>query len=443
MGKIIIAGAGHGGLVAGAILARNGHEVILYEKYNEFNLGHDWEDRFPVEILFDFIGEPVPWDALRKRSDSTFYSPDEKTPIVVKFIEENRPRMMWRSDILAKLIKNYLACGGKIVFGEEVFYPIISNGSVVGINTKSGNNYADLVIDALGIDSVLRKNLPEEFNIERDYSYGEAFYSYRAYYQNNSQVADKEAPFETYIAHLGEQGISWYDAEGENIDVLVGRIEPLSEEDIQRVLSSFAAKNGNSLSVLKSGGQQAKIPVRRSLAKFVAPGYAAVGDSAYMTVPMNGMGIELSIMAGMTLAKTILTQSDFSIKSLWKYNNEYIRERGSKLIATEILKNTLLNLSPREVDFLFSAKIISPKDLSGAGADTSVSVLIGKLIRGMRKPLTFFKVLKAVILGKKAQRYYSIIPKEYHEQKINEWILGTRKYMVPISKRINVNMVCK
>lgn len=196
MNKIIIAGAGHGGLVAGAILAQNGYDVTLCEKRQEDQLGHDWEDRFSVKTLFDFIKKPVPWDQLRKRSDSTFYSPDEKTPVVVKFIDEDRPRMMWRSDVLAKLIEHFLVCGGKIIFGEEVLNPIINEGLVVGINTSSGNIYADLVIDALGIDSVLRKSLPTQFNIERDYGYGEVFYAYRAYYGKNYEVVDKDAPFE-------------------------------------------------------------------------------------------------------------------------------------------------------------------------------------------------------------------------------------------------------
>ena len=40
------------------------------------------------------------------------------------------------------------------------------------------------------------------------------------------------------------------------------------------------------------GGQFRVIPVRRPLTLLVGDGYAAVGDSAFMTTPMNGMGIE-------------------------------------------------------------------------------------------------------------------------------------------------------
>lgn len=65
--KIIIAGAGHGGLVAGALLAKAGHQVELYEKNSKENLGHDWEDRFDVKLLYDFVNKEVPWERSKKK----------------------------------------------------------------------------------------------------------------------------------------------------------------------------------------------------------------------------------------------------------------------------------------------------------------------------------------------------------------------------------------
>ena len=40
--RIIIAGAGHGGLIAAAKLAKAGYIVDLYEQNLIADLGHDW-----------------------------------------------------------------------------------------------------------------------------------------------------------------------------------------------------------------------------------------------------------------------------------------------------------------------------------------------------------------------------------------------------------------
>ena len=51
------------------------------------------------------------------------------------------------------------------------------------------------------------------------------------------------------------------------------------------------------------GGQFVEIPVRHPLSVMVADGYAAIGDSAFMTVPLIGSGIANS------LPKTLITVS--------------------------------------------------------------------------------------------------------------------------------------
>ena len=51
MTKIIVAGAGHGGLAAAALLARDGFDVTVYEKNKRADLGYDWTDIFAPGAL--------------------------------------------------------------------------------------------------------------------------------------------------------------------------------------------------------------------------------------------------------------------------------------------------------------------------------------------------------------------------------------------------------
>ena len=57
--KIIVAGAGHGGIAAAAILAQNGYDVTVYERGKEGTLGYDWTDIFaPGALKIAGIGMP-------------------------------------------------------------------------------------------------------------------------------------------------------------------------------------------------------------------------------------------------------------------------------------------------------------------------------------------------------------------------------------------------
>ena len=50
MARIIVAGGGHGGIGAAALLAKNGHDVTVYEKHAREEMGYDWTDIFAPQI---------------------------------------------------------------------------------------------------------------------------------------------------------------------------------------------------------------------------------------------------------------------------------------------------------------------------------------------------------------------------------------------------------
>ena len=51
------------------------------------------------------------------------------------------------------------------------------------------------------------------------------------------------------------------------------------------------------------------IPVRQPLAVMIADGYAAIGDSAFMAIPINGSGIGCSMRAGKMLADAVIADA--------------------------------------------------------------------------------------------------------------------------------------
>lgn len=421
---ILIAGAGHGGLVAGALLAGAGHSVTVLEEKQRDALGHDWEDRFTFSLLCETLGiaeSDLSADVWRVRGDCTFVSPDKKTHVDVHFPEGAEQKVMWRRPLLSMLLDYAACCGVRFAFGTRVEKPIVKDGRVTGLCTDAGSLSADLVIDAAGVFSPVRQNLPPESGIEKTPARGELFYAYRAYFARKDNVPVPDIPFEVYLRHEGEAGLSWFCTNPDSVDVLIGRVDPLTKEQIDGHLQGFRTSHPWMGERIVHGGQYGFIPVRRPLTRMVADGYAAIGDSAFMTTPMNGMGIDLSLRAGKLLAETVLAHPACTAADLWHYNRDFHRLYGGDTAKNEGLKNALLTMPREDVDFLFANRVVESADLAGAGQNMTVSALLGKLVRGMRRPAAFGKVVRGILKGSRTQKLYKKAPEDFSPDAVGRW----------------------
>ena len=421
--NIIVAGAGHGGIVAGYYLAQNGYNVTVYEKGKKNRLGYPQVDAIHLDG-FEEAGIPVPEDYKVKRTPIAFCVLGTDLPPLVQGDSGDT----YNVEIDRKALYKYLIgmaeeAGVKFVYDCEIVAPIVLGSRVAGIKTSKGDFYADLVIDAAGVFSPVRMGLPEEYGIEKEPKYGDLFYACRAYYDRLPGHPDPEAPFEVYLYHEGERGLSWFCTNEDSCDVLIGRTDPLTEEKIAEQLAIFRESHPWLGQTVLHGGQMGVIPVRRPLTLLVGDGYAAVGDSAFMTTPMNGMGIDLSLQAGRLLAETVAAkrETDFSAADLWDYNRAFHRLYGGDAAKNEGLKNALLSLPPGGVDFLFEAEVIQSSDLAGAGKNTKLSALLGKFARGMKQPASFFTILGGLIKGAKAAKLYQNAPARFDREAIRRW----------------------
>ena len=134
--KIIVAGLGHGGIAAAALLADAGYDVTVYEKAVEGTLGYDWTDIFAPGAL-KIAKIPMPSeDKYEYKEDMTFVAPNGTSKLYQHVPEAELEIKMERKDIYDLLITNALDKGVKIVYECDVLKPILLGNRVAGIRSS-------------------------------------------------------------------------------------------------------------------------------------------------------------------------------------------------------------------------------------------------------------------------------------------------------------------
>lgn len=418
MKRVIVAGAGHGGLAAARRLAEAGCEVIVIEKESREELGYDWRDCISRRSIKRAGFAPLRDEDMFSFGDMS-YTNHAKT---VKFSTHSGISktlcMVERKTLINHLIDGAEAAGVRFEFEKEIDGPIFENGRVLGVTVRDFKYKGDLIIDAAGIDSPVRCNLPACSGIIREITGKDVFTVYRACYE---KAEDKYAdpPYAICFNHCGKRGMDWVITEEEWVDILVGAFGELTEDDIRKAVNDYRKEYPYIGTKILRGGQVTKIPLRRTLPAIVCSGYAAVGDSASMTYPLSGSGIDNSLMAGVMLAETYIKSGfDSSLGSLWHYQYDYFKKKQEHLLGEDLIKNALREMSAEELDYLFENGIIGEKDVIGGKPDFSDNIKKAKLIK---RPSAMKKLLRAASGMAKKKKVCAMMPAEYDGEEFTAW----------------------
>lgn len=427
--KIIVAGLGHGGIAVAAILARSGYDVTVYEKKSEGTLGYDWTDIFaPNALAIAGLAMPAP-EKYEYKENMTFFGPSGKTGYRQHVAKDNLEIKMERRDIYEHLINHAVECGVKIEYDCEVLGPILIGNRVIGIKTANGDCYGDLIIDACGMNSPVRRNLPTALGIEKDVSRKEKITIFRAFY---NKASDEEVPakFKVMLYAGGKFGVTWVASEDEHTDVLIGRFEDFDKDEVDSFTEYLREGNPRLGDKIERGGQFVEIPVRQPLALMVADGYAAIGDSAFMTVPLIGSGIANSLKAARMLADTVIADRDelFCAETLWQYQVSYYKYLGSGLAPLANAKLLLFKLTEKEIDYIFESGMITEDNIT-IGADftsyTKIKFEPGELITKAKlccsDPVLLKKIIGCGVSMGKTIAACAAIPKRWDPMRCKQW----------------------
>lgn len=423
MGKIIVIGAGQGGLVAAKHLKNFGHDVVVYEAESRENAAHPWRDDIRRAVFEEAGLTPIPVSDCVQKNKWKFVSPDEKSTLRVPMTPPLEEIAIDRRYLLEYLLKE---CEGvEVHFNSPVENLITDGDKVAGVRVNGKDVRADMVIDASGYNSKFRREVPKKFGIPEPES-DDKFCAFRGYYRADLNKNLPNPPCTLYIKHLGGVGISWCNLSQDNVaDVLVGRIGSLSDEELERAKTSLL-KNHDFNTGEPIVERRVDISLRYPAGVLVADGYAIVGDSAYMTMPMMGSGIESAMKAGRMLAETIGTDCDFSAKSLYPYQLKFYKQFGFLYVFVDVLKRWALNLPDKDVNWAFSSGLVTDDDMALLSTDENAKGL--SFLTILKKIGILFKnfslvcrAVKYAARGLNAMAVAKRIPKNYDADKVRKW----------------------
>ena len=423
--KILVAGAGIGGLYAAGLFARAGHEVVVFEKAERLeDMRYDWHDDVNPGV-FKKLNVPVPEGSYPKRN-WTFITPFEKGKMPLYQREDLIDISVQRKKLNEVLVS--LAVGVDIEWGVTVKKAIVKGKTVVGLEISSKGSessvFGDLIIDVCGVFSPVRKSLPKDFSIP-DVGSDSVFFVRRFFFKAKEGVPFPSDTNKVYMKHIGQKGISWCIAcDDGTVDVLIGRVGKLNEETVLASLADLREHNPILSDVQVGGGNLCAIPVRRPLSVFVADGYACLGDSACMTVPMIGSGIATSLLSADVLVKTVM-EFGVSLSALWRYQVKVNELFGAEHSAVETMKNWLLEQADDDIHFFLTSGILRNEDLQDASVGRMMKLVFPDVLHkgwvGMRRPVLLLKTLGMLSSANKAKRVSKRIPKTYSESKVAAW----------------------
>lgn len=424
MRKIIILGAGLGGLLVANKLKDLDYEIVIYEKRTRIELGYSWYDSVKPKT-FSNVGIELPNEAIIPKQVLQLRSPFGEG--LIKQPEKSKNSLDVRRDILIDYLISNLGDNCKIEYESKIEGLIVEDNIVKGVYDKKKKYYADLVVDASGALSPFRTSTPAEFLLNDEIKDSYILTAYRAYLKKNDKSLSQDPNVYIFPKNVG---IAWCkDAlEKDALDIIIGDFGELTTKDKNDTLDFLIEHNPN-LSKSVIFARKCKIPVRYPLGIMSTNGYILVGDSAFMTSPISGSGIETALASGDYIAKLIIEREskEFTAEYLWKYNVWYMMKYGLKFTIQYVVRKMGYNLNREDLDWAFKSGLIDEGEVALISLDKERlnefnPKAIIKSVSLAKSHKEFIKEFQKMgVMAAKAEAIALAIPLIYEYNLVKDW----------------------
>jgi flavin-dependent dehydrogenase len=382
---ILIIGAGTAGSYFGWQMARRGHSVVIAERSERSKVCNRLDVFHIDSVKFAEFEIPPPEESSPEfcviLEEGISYSPEGKYPKAVKY-----PFHVMRLPLFVqRLIALAESEGVRFKFSTAFSRLFYQDGRIGGAVVKRGNHEetirARLVVDASGINAVVRTSLPREYGVENfEIAPDEKFYVTLRYITWLDPDQPRTVNSEGWTFYKAWVAPSFHER-GAIIGIgATGSYE--YGEDVFKEFAEAITLPPHQVDRIERG----VTPYRRPPYSVVGDGFLCLGDSACLTKPFSGEGVT----SGWTLCKIAAEVIDQALQeegyldadSLWPINVRYFRDQGAKFAGILATVPSAANTSKRENSYLFKKDVIfSEEDLTGMNRDFEMHLTTGKILR--------------------------------------------------------------
>lgn len=371
----IVAGSGPAGISAAGALAARGRSVVVVEQNPE-------------------IGSPV------RTSGGSFIADLEELEIPaelfnpirrVRFLSSNNAATFeWARPVLCvidvrrvfqSLAGRAIAAGARMRLATPVEAPVLEDGRVTGVRTRTGIMRSRIVIDATGYKSVLLKQAGLDPGFER-FGVG-AEYDLYAPHCDPSEVV-------LMVGGIAPSGYAWVFPWGANrVRVGVGIIHPdhrgRPEDFLDRFMESLPGLGVDVRGASPVEMHAGLIPSERFAERFAGDGILGVGDAAGHASSLLGEGIRWAIYAGRMageVAADALERGDVSRAALREFEKRWRKRFGMNLKLAHKINQRIAGWDDAHWDRRMSlVKRMSPDQFAAALRTDLTGGLLWSLLR--------------------------------------------------------------
>ncbi len=374
----VVVGAGTSGCYFAWRLGQAGFRTLVLEKLPLNQVGQAIDIFHMDEVRFDQFGleHPSGDELLGHHPTGLAWSPDlaVQNRVDYAFYVMHKPSFCQRMHRIAR------GAGAEILEGVEVSEPIVEDGFAVGVQASRGGQPLEvrgrIVVDASGIDGVVRTRLPAEMGVETDgITTDDTLYVCLEFRDDLGEGVPEGLNF--YPFHKA----FWNPSRGNGAILGIG--QPGGYDYAwQRHAEWREEYFGDPGRVLKRA--QGRTPYRRSPFSLVGNGFMIVGDAAFQTKPFSGEGVTSSFTAcqiASEVAAEALQAGNVSRGGLWPYNVRYFRDQGARFASMFVQLPAAAELSRGEVDFLFHSDLVfSSEDFEQMNLHYATEMSLGKTL---------------------------------------------------------------